>query len=51
VTDWVPVRIPEDLYAEITALLKKKPLWLNEHDFIRDALREKLAAVNCKEAQ
>jgi len=39
---WVQVRIPAVMMKEIQETIGKKPLWVNEHDFIRDAIREKL---------
>jgi len=30
------------MVEEIRKIIKRKELWVNEHDFIRDAIREKL---------
>lgn len=49
-TDWEPVRIPKELFDQIKIIVKETGLWINEHEFIRDALREKLVKINTKEA-
>lgn len=41
--EWVQIRIPEELYKKVTTIITEKKFWINEHDFIRDAVREKLA--------
>jgi len=46
--EWEPVRIPKTLYAEITKIVEKTGFWTNEHEFIRDALREKLSECIAK---
>ena len=47
--DWVQIRIPKELMDEIIEIIKKKPHWINEHEFIRDAVREKIDTIS-KEA-
>jgi len=42
--EWEPVRIPKPLYEKITEIVDKTGFWTNEHEFVRDALREKLFA-------
>lgn len=41
--EWEPVRIPKQLFIEISEIIKKTGFWINEHEFIRDAIREKLS--------
>jgi Arc/MetJ-type ribon-helix-helix transcriptional regulator len=41
--EWVPIRIPEELYKQIQEVINHNKVWVNEHEFIRDAIREKLA--------
>ena len=45
---WTPVRIPTSLLKEITNIVEDHPEkgYTNEHEFIREALREKLDRVN-----
>ena len=40
--EWEPVRIPRTLYTEISEIISRTGFWINEHEFIRDAIREKL---------
>jgi metal-responsive CopG/Arc/MetJ family transcriptional regulator len=40
--EWEPVRIPKQLFIEVKAIIDKTGFWVNEHEFIRDAIREKL---------
>ncbi len=42
---WTPIRLPEELYGEVTDTIKKNQRWVNEHDFIREAVREKLDKI------
>jgi len=39
------MRIPRDLYNSIQTIVKKKGLWMNELEFIREAVREKLDII------
>jgi len=43
--EWEPIRIPRDLLDQIRKLLRKYPMWINEHEFIRDAIREKIESA------
>ena len=45
---WKQVRIPKELLKDIRNTIKENPLWLNEPDFIRDALRDKIEKVRRK---
>jgi hypothetical protein len=42
VTKYKAARISEDLYREVTEIVQKYKLWINEIDFIREAIREKI---------
>ena len=42
VTEWEAIRIPKELYDQISKIVKDSGFWVNEHEFIRDAVREKL---------
>ena len=49
-TKYGTARISEDLLAEVTKIVKEKPLWINEIDFIREAIRDKIKKVTeCKQ--
>jgi Arc/MetJ-type ribon-helix-helix transcriptional regulator len=48
--EWVQIRIPEALYKEVQDAINREKFWINEHDFIRDAIREKLAQNIASEA-
>jgi Arc/MetJ-type ribon-helix-helix transcriptional regulator len=37
------VYIPKQLFDEVTKIVKKKGLWPNEAEFIREAVRHRLA--------
>ena len=45
--EWTPVRIPTALFEEVTEIIRKKPElgYTNEHEFFRDALRDKITAI------
>lgn len=43
--EWVQVRIPEEMIKEIREIIEHQKLWVNEHEFIRDAIREKLRTL------
>jgi Arc/MetJ-type ribon-helix-helix transcriptional regulator len=45
-TDYTQVRLTVDLLKQVTDTIQKKKLWNNETDFVRDAVREKIVAVN-----
>jgi len=51
--EWTGVRIPTRLFGEITDTIKNNPGqgYTNEHEFIRDAVREKIEKVNCKDEE
>ena len=42
--EWTPIRIPTALYNQVTNTIQENPEqgYTNEHEFIRDAVREKL---------
>ena len=40
------VRLTLDLLKEVTETISASKLWINETDFVRDAVREKIVAVN-----
>ena len=43
-------RISRDLLKEVTETIQQHPLWINETDFIREAIREKISKVTeCKQ--
>ena len=42
------MRIPKDLYRNVEKIVKEKGLWLNELEFIREAVREKMEAVRAQ---
>jgi Arc/MetJ-type ribon-helix-helix transcriptional regulator len=42
---WEQARLPQELYNQVTATIEKKRVWINELEFIREAVREKLARV------
>jgi len=43
-SEWTPVAIPTKIVDEVKDVLKKKPgFWLSPSEFVRDAVREKLA--------
>ena len=44
-TEYGTVRISENLLSEVTETIQKRKLWVNEVDFIREAIREKIATV------
>lgn len=44
--EWVHVRIPAEMMKEIKEIVKSKRLWVNEHEFIRDAIREKMRSIS-----
>lgn len=44
--EWEPIRVPRDLLEQIRKLLRKYPMWINEHEFIRDAIREKIESAD-----
>lgn len=46
--EWKQVRIPKQLLKDVRSIIREHPLWLNEPDFIRDALREKIEEVRRK---
>lgn len=46
--DWKQVRIPRQLLNDIRNIIREHPLWLNEPDFVRDALREKIEEIRRK---
>lgn len=52
--EWKTVQVPEELLKQAEELIKKMPLWTGITDFVRDAVREKIAKIqeqqNCKEA-
>lgn len=47
---WTPVRLPTPLHNEAEALIKKHPElgYTNTHEFLRDAVREKIATIDKK---
>jgi len=49
--DWTPIRIPTPLFTQVTEILQNSPSkgYTNEHEFIREAVREKIAEVKKKE--
>jgi len=49
--EWTPVRIPTPLFEEVTDVIATQPHqgYTNEHEFIRDAVREKILDVKTKE--
>lgn len=53
-TEWEQVRLTRELYNEVTKILEDKKFWVNEQDFVRDAVREKIGRIqeqqNGKEA-
>lgn len=46
--EWTQVRVPTSMLEEIRGILKQNPMWVNEHEFIRDSIREKIVAVKNK---
>jgi len=46
--EWVPAKIPKELMEKIQNLLKDCPMWINEHEFVRDAIRDKIEAIKAK---
>jgi len=49
-TKYGAIRLSEDLLSEVTKTVKERPLWINEIDFIREAIREKISKVSeCKQ--
>jgi metal-responsive CopG/Arc/MetJ family transcriptional regulator len=43
------ISLTSDLLKEVTDTVKTHPLWINEVEFIRDAIREKINKVTeCK---
>lgn len=40
------VRLSLDLLKEVSDTIMRSKLWINETDFVRDAVREKIIAVN-----
>lgn len=47
--NWIHVNIPKDLLEEIKKLVETNKFWVNEHEFIQDALREKIMEIKQKE--
>jgi len=49
--EWTPVRIPTALFDEVKDIIQNKPEhgYTNEHEFIRDAIREKIVELKEKE--
>lgn len=43
-TEWQPIRIQKELYDEIGKAIQNG-FYLNEHEFIRDAIRDKLVQL------
>ncbi len=41
--EWTTVQIPKKLLKDVQDLIATYPRWINEREFIRDAIREKLA--------
>jgi len=41
-TQWETRKIPKNLIDEIKQILKIYPFWINDTEFIRDAIREKI---------
>jgi len=46
--EWTQIRVPTSMLEEIKIILQLNPMWVNEHEFIRDAIREKIVAVKTK---
>jgi len=42
---WVQVRVPVEMVEEVREIVERKKLWVNEHEFIRDTIREKMSGV------
>lgn len=44
---WTQVRIPTELFTEMTQVIEDNPEkgYINEHEFIRDAIRDKIDEV------
>jgi metal-responsive CopG/Arc/MetJ family transcriptional regulator len=45
------VRLSLDLLKQVTDTISETKLWINETDFVRDAVREKIVAVNTTKLQ
>ena len=43
--EWKTVQVPEELLKQADEVIKKNPLWTGVNEFVRDALREKIAKV------
>jgi len=43
--EWVSIRIPAEMMKEIQEIIRSKKLWVNEHEFVRDAVREKMRSI------
>lgn len=44
-TEWEMTRLPRDLFNEVTKVIEKRGFWTSENEFVRDAVREKLAKI------
>jgi Arc/MetJ-type ribon-helix-helix transcriptional regulator len=43
---WQNVRLPKNIYIEVGKHVKNLGMWVNEQEFIREAVREKISKIN-----
>lgn len=47
-TEWEQIRIPKELFDEATKVIREKGFWVNEQDFVREAVREKITKIQAE---
>ena len=44
-TERYDIKVPPELYDQVASVVRMRGMWLNEAEFVREALREKISVV------